>query len=135
MARIFQDNKGNIPEIHGKTIVQLICVESLYDGGKKEPCLFLLKLNESDFWYRFFLDASLCFWGKYKHFPKNDIEDTDDFSWYDLSDKTGLKGLQILNTCVSELGEGVKLEIVLSNDRKIMLSMLSFDGDTILEVL
>jgi hypothetical protein len=135
MARILQDNKGNIPEIHGKTIVQLICVESLYDNLKKRPCLFLLKLNKSNFWYRFFLDASLCFWEKYKHFPKDDIEDTDDFPWYDLSDKTGLKGLQILNTGVSELEEGVELEIVLSNNRKIILSTLSFDGDTILEVL
>jgi hypothetical protein len=135
MEIILQDDKGNIPEIHGKTIIRLICVECLHDNGKKVPCLFLLKLNESNFWYRFFLDVCFCVWEKYEHFPRENIEDTDDYPWYDLSDKTELKGLQILNTGVSKLEEGVKLEIVLSNNRKIMLSTLSFDGDTILEVL
>jgi len=58
MEIILQDNNGNISEIHGKTIERLICVESLHDNFKKVPCLFLLKLNQLNVWYRFFLDVN-----------------------------------------------------------------------------
>lgn len=134
MDIIFQDTQGSIPEIHGKSVERLVCVESVKDDGGKTPCLFLLKLSESSDWYRFFLDTGYCSWERHEAFPADDINDPEDYPWYALGDTESLKGLQIVGTLVEEIGQERKLTLYFSNSRKLILKAVGIEGESVLEV-
>lgn len=133
--RIIQDDNGKVDELINNTIEKFICIQSLDDEtGQLTPALFLLKTSESTKWNRFFLDAGICFWDIFSQLPEDDLENQEDYPWYDLSVKHNLKGEKILAVNICPFMQGVKLEIILSNENVFEISTSNVEDDTYMQI-
>jgi len=133
--RIIQDDSGKVDELINDTIEKFICIQSLDDEtGQLTPSLFLLKTSESTKWNRFFLDAGICFWDIFSQLPEDDLENQEDYPWYDLSVKHNLKGEKISAINICPFKQGVKLEIILSNENVFEISTSNVEDDTCMQI-
>jgi len=133
--RIIQDDSGKVDELINDTMEKFICIQSLDDEtGQLTPSLFLLKTSESTQWNRFFLDAGICFWDIFSQLPEDDLENQEDYPWYDLSVKHNLKGEKILAINICPFKQGVKLEIILSNENVFEISTSTVEDDTYMQI-
>jgi len=133
--RIIQDDNGKVDELINNTIEKFICIQSLDDQTRQlTPSLFLLKTSESTTWNRFFLDAGICFWDIFLQLPEEDLEDQEDYPWYDLSVKHNLKGKKILAVNICPFKQGVKIEIILSNGNIFKISTSDVEDDTCMQI-
>ena len=89
---------------------------------------------ESTQWNRFFLDAGICFWDIFSQLPEDDLENQEDYPWYDLSEKHNLKGEKILAINICPFKQGVKLEIILSNENVFEISTSTVEDDTYMQI-
>ncbi|MGL6340766.1 MAG: hypothetical protein ACRC80_16695 [Waterburya sp.] len=132
MSRILQNDRGKITETIGKKIEKIICVSG--EDAKIEIfslLLIWLKLKSEQCWYRLFLDAGCCFCERYDNYQEIYLEDTQDNPIYDLSDRFKIEGLTIISAVVSPLRiSGVKLEIVLETQEKMIMWCNSIDSES-----
>jgi hypothetical protein len=106
LKRIFQNDKRNLPQIVGKTIERIICIETYNEKNKtRSPCVFWLKLSEETNWHRFFLDTSVsfCCWDLYQQLNLSDLEEPETFPWHELGEVENLIGLMLLQVRVFRL--------------------------------
>lgn len=134
LETIFHDLSGEIAEVHVKTIDQLLCVECIHHDGRRPPCLFLIKFEERKCWYWFYLDVWFCVWERLYQLPDDDLDDPEEFPWYDLSETQDLKGVKIIMTEVSATADLLELRHSLCDRRIISLSMTEYDGDSALTI-
>ena len=133
--RIIQGDNGKVDELINNTIEKLICIQSLdYETRQVTPSLFLLKTSESTKWNRFFLDAGICIWDIFLQLPEGDLENQEDYPWYDLSVKHNLKGKKIIAVNICPFKKGVKLEIILSNENIFRISTSDVEDDTCMQI-
>jgi len=134
--RIIQDNKGQVDELTGNTIDKFISIQSLNNKtGQLTPVLFLLKTSESSKWNRFFLDAGICIWDVFPAMPEDDLEDHEDYPFYDLGIRHGLKGRKISQVNICPFRDGVKVEIKVPGGDILEISTSTPGGDTSLKKL
>ena len=133
--RIIQDDNGKVDELINNTIEKFICIQSLDDETRQlTPSLFLLKTSESTTWNRFFLDAGICIWDIFLQLPEEDLENQEDYPWYDLSVKHNLKGKKISAVNICPFKQGVKIEIILSNGNVFKISTSDVEDDTYMQI-
>ena len=133
--RIIQNDNGKVNELINNTIEKFICIQSLNNETEQlTPSLFLLKTSESTKWNRFFLDAGICFWDIFSQLPEDDLENQEDYPWYDLSVKHNFKGKKILAVNICPFKQGVKIEIILSNENVFKISTSNVEDDTCMQI-
>jgi len=133
--RIIQDDNGKVDELINNTVEKFICIQSLDDEtGQLTPSLFLLKTFESTTWNRFFLDAGICIWDIFLQLPEEDLEDQEDYPWYDLSVRHNFKGKKIIAVNICPFKQGVKIEIILSNENVFKISTPNAEDVTYMQI-
>ncbi len=141
MFRIFQDNKGEIPELVNRSVEQIICIDGVaHNTIFTDIFLIWLKLEDSS-WYRIFLDANCCFCEVYNsdnfiEVYTEDIESCEDCPIYRIDRLFLLQGLTIVAASVSLIiSYGVKLKIVFHNDDCLILQAEVIDSQSNLSII
>ena len=137
MFRIFQDNKGEIPELVNRSVEQIICIDGVADNTIfTDIFLIWLKLEDSS-WYRIFLDVNCCFCEVYNsnnfiEVYTEDIENCEDCPIYRIDRLFLLQGMTIVaaSVCPVIISYGVKLKIVFHNDDCLILQAEVIDSQS-----
>lgn len=104
MKRVFQDYKGEITFVKGKTIERLICVMVCYpERNETYPCVFWLKVVEEEHWNRFFVDSICVYWEIYPSLEQDDLEDQENFPVCETGEQFGLHGVKVIHTEVQDV--------------------------------
>lgn len=93
MKRIFQDVKGKIEELSGKTVSSLYSLNNLNEGGIS---LIWLGTTGDKYWYRIFIDGWYC---GVDRFEECNIEEDKDEGFEIVSHNPSLIWSTLLDIC------------------------------------
>ncbi|WP_462158267.1 hypothetical protein [Pseudoalteromonas sp. GB56] len=111
---------GDWPNLEGKVLDDLVCVECRYNENDVERANSIyLKCEES--WYRLYFDCGIIFWRKADEGPTDydmpEFEST--FRNVLVGDIIGVNGLKICSVTVKSFDYGSEVQFVFENKQQI----------------
>jgi hypothetical protein len=120
MELIDLEVNGEWPELEGKALHTLICVEMLYDGKIAERAN-VNYLKFEDTWYRLYFDCGIIFWRKEKQEPIefDATELNSSFRNVDIGKQLGLEGLTVTSIKANSFESGSEVIFIFEGGRHI----------------
>ena len=117
---------GKWPKLEGTKLQEMMCDEMYYEGKLEELANVIhIKVNEK--WLRLYFDYDIIFWRSEKFAPVNyEIPEYDSFfKTTDVAKKFDLKGETIVSLNAQLVENGVEVNFVFSNGKKIIFSSIN----------